>query len=218
MSRENVEVIRDLIAAINERDFERAIAHHTDDVVLEAPAGIRGGTFRGREAVSEWYADWFRIFDWNVHADIREIAEFGEDGVLLVSGLRGRGRHSGVEAAETFAWLYRLREGKVTRVEGFLLREEALEAAGLREWAMSAENVEVVRQAYDALNALLRGEIAEENAAQVAQRFFDPQFEQDWPLGQEWPDQPPHFRGILEMMSFIEQVRSAWVDLAFEPL
>jgi ketosteroid isomerase-like protein len=83
---------------------------------------------------------------------------------------------------------------------------------------MSEENVEVVRQAYDALNAALRGEIAEENAAQVAQRFFDPQYEQDWPLGQEWPDQPPHFRGIPEMLSFIEQVRSAWVDLAFEPL
>jgi ketosteroid isomerase-like protein len=83
---------------------------------------------------------------------------------------------------------------------------------------MSQENVELVRQAYAALNALLRGEIAEENAAQLAQRFFDPQFEQVWPLGQEWPDQPPHFRGIAERMSFIEQVRSAWVDLAFEPL
>jgi ketosteroid isomerase-like protein len=83
---------------------------------------------------------------------------------------------------------------------------------------MSEENVEIVRQAFDALNAGLRGEIAEENAAQVAQRFFDPQFEQDWPLGQEWPDQPPHFRGLPALMSFIEQVRSAWVDLAFEPL
>jgi ketosteroid isomerase-like protein len=83
---------------------------------------------------------------------------------------------------------------------------------------MSEEDVELVRQAYDACNALLRGEIAEEDAEQVAQRFFDPQFEQDWPLGQEWPDQAPHFWGLPELMSFIEQLRSAWVDLAFEPL
>jgi ketosteroid isomerase-like protein len=83
---------------------------------------------------------------------------------------------------------------------------------------MSEENVELLRQGYDALNALLRGEIAEDKAEQVAQGLFDPLFEYDWPLGQEWPDQPPHFRGLPELMSFIEQLRSAWVDLAFEPL
>jgi ketosteroid isomerase-like protein len=133
MSGENVEVIRDLVAAMNEGDFERALGHLADDVVLEAPAGIRGGTFRGRETVSEWFADWLRIFDWNVHTDLREIAEVGDDGVLIVAVSRGRGRGSGVEAEETFAWLYRLREGKITRMDGYLSREEALQAAGLRE-------------------------------------------------------------------------------------
>jgi ketosteroid isomerase-like protein len=133
MSEENVEVIRDAIAAMNEGDFGRSMGHLADDVVLEAPAGIRGGTFRGREAVGEWFGDWLRIFDWNVESDIREIAEIGDDGVLVVADTRGRGRGSGVEAAETFAWLYRLRDGKITRMDGYLSREEALEAAGLRE-------------------------------------------------------------------------------------
>jgi ketosteroid isomerase-like protein len=133
MSQENVEVIRDLVAAMNEGDFERALGHLADDVALEAPAGIRGGTFRGREAVSEWFADWLRIFDWNVHTDLREIAEVGDDGVLIVAVARGRGRGSGVEAEETFAWLYRLREGKVTLMDGYLSREQALKAAGLQE-------------------------------------------------------------------------------------
>jgi ketosteroid isomerase-like protein len=133
MSEENVEVIRDSIAAMNEGDYGRAMGHLADDVVFEAPAGIRGGTFRGREAVSEWFADWFRIFDSNVHTDIREIAEIGDDGVFAVSAVRGRGRGSGVDVGETFAYLYWLREGKVTRMEGYLSREEALEAAGLRE-------------------------------------------------------------------------------------
>jgi ketosteroid isomerase-like protein len=132
VSQKNVEVIRDITAAINEGDFERAMGHLADDVVLEAPAGILGGTFRGREAVGAWFGEWFRIFDWNVHSDIREIAEIG-DGVLLVAAARGRGRGSGVDVEETFAWLHRLREGKVTRLEGYLSRKEALEAAGLRE-------------------------------------------------------------------------------------
>jgi ketosteroid isomerase-like protein len=133
MSEENVEVIRDVIAAMNEGDFGRAMGYLADDVVLEAPAGIRGGTFRGREAVGEWFGDWLRIFDWNVHTDIREIAEIGDDGVLVVADSQGRGRGSGVDAKETFAWLYRLRDGKITWMDGYLSREEALEAAGLSE-------------------------------------------------------------------------------------
>ena len=131
MSHENVEIVRDSIAAMNEGDFEHALGHLADDVVFEAPAGIRGGTFRGREAVAEWLADWFRIFDWDAHTDLREIAEVGDHGFLTVVVARGRGRGSGVDVVETFAYLYRLREGKVTRMDGYLSREEALEAAGL---------------------------------------------------------------------------------------
>jgi ketosteroid isomerase-like protein len=107
--------------------------HLSDDVVLVAPAGIRGGTFRGPEAVGEWFGDWLRIFDWNVHSDIREIAEIGDDGVLLVTATRGRGRGSGVDVEETFAWLCRLHKWKITRMDGYLSREEALEALGLWE-------------------------------------------------------------------------------------
>jgi ketosteroid isomerase-like protein len=133
MSEENVEVIRDIIAAMNEGDYERAMGHLADDVVLENPAGVFAGTFRGREAVGEWFGDWFRTFDWNVHIDIREIAEIGDDCILLVHDLRGRGRGSGVDVEQTFAYLYRLREGKIARMDGYLSREEALEAAGLSE-------------------------------------------------------------------------------------
>ncbi len=132
MSQENVEVIRDQFAAVNERDFGRAMGHYADDVVLEAPPGIRSGTFRGRDAVGEWYGDWFQTFDRNAHFDIREITEIGDDGVLVVAAHRARGRGSGVDVEGTFVWLYRLRDGKVTRVEGYGSRDEALEAAGLR--------------------------------------------------------------------------------------
>jgi ketosteroid isomerase-like protein len=133
MSEENVEVITDINAAMNEGDFGRAMGYLADDIVLEAPAGIRGGTFRGREAVGEWFGDWLRTFDSSVHTDIREITEIGNDGVLMVAATRGRGRGSGADVEETFFWLNRLREGKVTRVEGYLSRAQALEAAGLSE-------------------------------------------------------------------------------------
>jgi hypothetical protein len=44
-----------------------------------------------------------------------------------------RGRASGVEVERPFALPWTLREGKVVQVVWCLTREEALEAAGLRE-------------------------------------------------------------------------------------
>ena len=133
MSEENLEIIRDQYAAVNERDWGRAMGHYAEDVELQVPPGIRGGTFRGREAVGEWFGEWFRTFDRDAHFDIREITEIGDDGVLVVANHRASGRGSGVGVEGIFIWSYRISEGKVTRVQGFESREEALEAAGLRE-------------------------------------------------------------------------------------
>jgi len=133
MSRENLEIIRDQYAAVNERDWGRAMGHYAEDVELEVPPGIRGGTFRGREAVGEWFGEWFRTFDRDAHFDIREIIEIGDDGVLVVANHRASGRGSGVGVEGIFIWRYRLREGKIDRVKGFDSREQALEAAGLSE-------------------------------------------------------------------------------------
>jgi ketosteroid isomerase-like protein len=102
------------------------MGHYAADVELKAPPGIRGGIFRGRDAVGEWFGDWFRTFDRDAHFDIQEIIEIGEDGVLVVASHRARGRGSGVGVVGTFVWRYRLREGKITRIEGYESREQAL--------------------------------------------------------------------------------------------
>jgi ketosteroid isomerase-like protein len=62
---------------------------------------------------------------------MQEITEVGDDGVLVIAKLRASGRGSGVRVEGIFVWLYRLREGKVTRVEGFDTPEQGREAAGL---------------------------------------------------------------------------------------
>jgi ketosteroid isomerase-like protein len=53
--------------------------------------------------------------------------------VLAVITFRGRGRQSGVEVNMEFFQLWTFDDGKVIRGQGFLDRDEALEAAGLRE-------------------------------------------------------------------------------------
>jgi ketosteroid isomerase-like protein len=132
-SEQNLHIVRDQYAATNERDFRRAMSHYADDVVMVIPAGIRGGTFEGREAVGEWFGDWFSTFDRDAQFEIEELTELEGASVLLVAKHHATGRASGVEVEQHVVWTYRLRAGKITRLEQYESREEALEAGGLAE-------------------------------------------------------------------------------------
>ncbi len=134
MSEENVEVVRDLFAATNERDFPRAMSHYAEDVELiaEADSFLEPGTFKGRHAVGRWFGNWLAAFEPGYHFDIEETRDLG-DVVFLYATCYGRGRTSGVEVHSQTGFLYRLRGGKIARVELYPGRAEALEAAGLSE-------------------------------------------------------------------------------------
>ena len=49
-------------------------------------------------------------------------------------------------------YLYTVRDGKVSLVEIWTDQAHALQAAGLSEWAMPQENVEIVRGVFEAVN------------------------------------------------------------------
>lgn len=129
MADGDAEIVRDQYAATNERDFERAMGHYADDVELVVPAGIRGGTFHGREAVGGWFGDWFSSFDRDARFEIRELIEL-PSGAIVVADHFARGRSSGAAVEGEFIWRYRLRDGKIVHVEGFDSREDALAAEG----------------------------------------------------------------------------------------
>jgi ketosteroid isomerase-like protein len=132
MSQEDVDVVLDQYAATNERDFERAMSRYADEVELVArDPWIETGHFKGREAVGRWFGQWFSTFDRDARFDVKEARELPSGEVLLVADHHARGRASGAEVQGTVVWVYRLREGKIVRVEGFPSREEALAAAGL---------------------------------------------------------------------------------------
>jgi ketosteroid isomerase-like protein len=134
MSQENVDVVRDQFEATNERDFPRAMSYYAEDVelVVAPNAFLRGGTFKGREAVGQWFGDWFSTFDAGYHFDIEETRDLG-DVVFLRASHRGRGRTSGAEVHGQTGYLYTVRDGRIARVELYATGAEALEAAGLGE-------------------------------------------------------------------------------------
>jgi ketosteroid isomerase-like protein len=132
VSQENVEIVRDQYDATNERDFRRAMSHYAEDVEMVVPFGLRGGTFRGRQEVGEWFGEWLAAFDRDARFDIEEIVSHGPL-VLLIAKHRATGRASGVAVTQTVCWVYRIDAGKITRVQAYESRTEALKAVGLEE-------------------------------------------------------------------------------------
>jgi ketosteroid isomerase-like protein len=133
VSAEDIEVVRDQFKATNERDFERAMALYSDDVVLVVPPGegivVNPGIYEGKEAVGRWFGDWFQAFGRDYHFDIDEAREIG-DLVFIHATHRGTGRASGVEVHGENSYLYRVRDGKVVGVGFYATREDARAAVG----------------------------------------------------------------------------------------
>jgi ketosteroid isomerase-like protein len=133
MSQQNLKIVREQFEATNRRDFARPMADWADDVELVAlDSGTNAGTYTGREAVGDFFGDWFRAFGGGVHFDVQKIRDAG-DAVAVAAHHRGRGRHSGIEVASDFFYEYRLRDGKIVRIKFHQGWEEALEAVGISE-------------------------------------------------------------------------------------
>lgn len=138
MSEQDLQVVRDQFAATNERDFERAMDFYAEDVVLLVPR-IQGlanpGRYEGKEAVGEWFGDFFRSFAADYRFDIEEARDLGGGLIFLFATHGGKGRLSGAEVHGENAYLYRVQNGKVSLVGFFATRGEALKAAELPEWS-----------------------------------------------------------------------------------
>jgi ketosteroid isomerase-like protein len=132
MSEENVEVFRAAIEAFNERDgtkFDGLLAQ--DAEIVPVRAAVEGTTYRGRDAASRYVAavdDSWQSLRWEVD-EFREVG----DVVLALGQIRGKGRGTGASINANGGWVGEFRQGLITRFQTCSNREQALEAAGLRE-------------------------------------------------------------------------------------
>jgi ketosteroid isomerase-like protein len=79
---------------------------------------------------------------------------------------------------------------------------------------MSEENVELVRNGFDAYNAFIR----DEGSIAALAETLDPQIEWHWHDRRTYPDAPQHLRGVPASIGFWEQWRGAWAEVVAEPL
>jgi ketosteroid isomerase-like protein len=134
MSQENVEVAKRSNAALNRGDIDGALEVFAPDARLRDlnSAPDQPVAAEGIEAIRETWSLWIAAFD-ELRADVEEWIEAG-DAVIAAVHWHGTGKDSGIWIDVRQFDLSRFRDGKVTEATlGFKSREEALEAAGLRE-------------------------------------------------------------------------------------
>jgi ketosteroid isomerase-like protein len=138
MSEENIEMVRRGYEAFNRGGVDAVISEGiwSPEIVWDAtPTGIPGlGVYRGHEEVKSFFEDdWFKAFpfdEWEVEVD--EVIDQG-DQVISMCRQRGRGAVSGAGTELVLAQVGTFCDGQIVRVDNYLDRAKALDAAGLRE-------------------------------------------------------------------------------------
>ena len=133
MSQENVEIVRRLLDALNLGDREMAVAFADPEIVIDATRHvINPGTYAGIDGLRQMLAGMDEVWE-EMRMEPTEFID-GEDRVVVIGRLVGKGKGSGVEVDRPNAQIWTLRDGRVMRLAyGFTNRTEALEAAGLLE-------------------------------------------------------------------------------------
>jgi ketosteroid isomerase-like protein len=133
MSQENVEIVKEFTRLFEAGDREKWRDYFDPEVVWDTSASRMpaAGTYYGHEGMERFFREW--LGTWTDHViETSEYIDAG-DSVVIVFHQSGTGRGSGVRTERDFFALYDLVDSKVVRYRQFESRDEALEAAGLRE-------------------------------------------------------------------------------------
>jgi ketosteroid isomerase-like protein len=133
MSQRNVEIVRQAHEAFNQRDVDALAELAEPDWVMDwsRSIGPQRGVYRGRAGAEEWLAAISDAFE-SVEILPLGYLEAG-DRIVTPTRVKGRGRGSGVVVDAEGVTLWELERGKVISLTLYGSRQEALEAAGLRE-------------------------------------------------------------------------------------
>jgi ketosteroid isomerase-like protein len=135
MSQENVELVREVFESFLGGDLEKTAQLVDPEVEFH---GTVGGLEEGRvahglpQAVQTfWGEEDLEAWD-ERRLEAEEFIDAGDDVVVLLHEFR-RGRRSGIELETETAVVVAVSGGRVVRIQGYMDRHAALEAAGLSE-------------------------------------------------------------------------------------
>lgn len=130
MSPEDLEAVRNMGEALNQGGMASALRFFDEAAVFEEPPEQPGATVaHGISEIERLY----KQFDesWEEHrSEPEEIRVLDADRVLVLSVEHFRGR-DGLEVSQPCGTVFTVRHGKITRMQSFWERGNALVAAGL---------------------------------------------------------------------------------------
>jgi ketosteroid isomerase-like protein len=141
MSQENVEIVREVLAAWESCDLVRWLNSWspTCEWVPELRGRIEGTqTYRGHEGLRRFWDEDDAVWQY-FRVELHDVQEVGDDVVAIGTG-RARGKESGAETTRPFAFRFRVENGKIVRGESYLDVKRALEAVGLSEQDVHADS------------------------------------------------------------------------------
>jgi ketosteroid isomerase-like protein len=128
MAHENVDVVREAVAALNARDPKRLFGLFHPDVEFRSATEQR--VYRGHAGLVQYREDVDATLDAFRTEDNRFLgAEAGR--VVHLYRVVARGIGSGVPVSQEMGAVHQLRDGKILRVDTYLDQRDALAAAGL---------------------------------------------------------------------------------------
>jgi ketosteroid isomerase-like protein len=132
MSRENVEIVRRSFDAFA-RDGIDGLLRYLDPGIEWTTTGafLEADTYRGPEDVRRYLGSLLDEFE-DVRNEPEELIDAGDQIVASVR-ISGRGKQSGAAVDLTMTQVCLLREGRIVRIQNYMSRSEALEAAGLSD-------------------------------------------------------------------------------------
>ncbi len=132
MSRENTELLREWFAATARRDVTRLLEIASPEIeYIPIMAVLEGRVYCGHEGIEQWLEELFEY--WETFEPVGH--EFHERGntVIALGCWHARGKASGAQLDnEPATWVVEFLDGKMTRLQTYTSRAEALKAAGLK--------------------------------------------------------------------------------------
>ena len=136
MSQENVEIVQTMWKTAADGDPTLVPVQFLDPEVLYEDEFIpdhAGETYRGHEGVQRAWTRAIEAFETEPYDNEIQWARDTGDEVVTCHHVRARGKGSGIVVEFDYAYLWRLRAGKIIYCKAFRDPAQALEAAGLSD-------------------------------------------------------------------------------------
>jgi ketosteroid isomerase-like protein len=136
VSRENVEIVRELLDAFARRDHEMAFDFYDPEIEWDATEIADAipdlaGVYRGYDGVRTYWRRWLSAWS-DLTFVVEDIRDAGADVVALIRDQHQTGRLSGIDTEiPPYALVFTIRDGKVVRWKNYMDQAAALEAVGL---------------------------------------------------------------------------------------